>query len=55
MLVWTKDWKASIPLEASATLRSYWYWNTVADGGAGNVVTSIDVVIPNDPADPLMA
>lgn len=27
----------------------------MADEGAANVVTSIDVVIPNEPAEPLMA
>jgi hypothetical protein len=42
-------------LEASVTLISQLYVNTVADEGAGNVVTVIDVIIPKDPPDPLMA
>ena len=52
ILLSTNDWNAAIPLAATAALRFHVYSKMVAEAGAGNVLTSIEVVIPKDAAEP---
>jgi hypothetical protein len=56
MFVAANDWKDAMALEAAVMLRlSQPYWKTMAEAGAGNVCTSMEVTIPNEGDAPRIA
>ena len=55
MLEVENSWKAETAFAASVGFMFQTYWKTVAELGAGKVLTVIAVVIPNEGPAPLMA